>query len=129
MMDISSRLVIIRGVPGMGKTTLAKAFVGYEHIEADMYPGYYPNGVYEYTKERNIEAHKWCQAMVHNGLVAGRFVVLANTFTRRDQFQPYFDMCRYLGLRYAIIEARGGFKSVHAVGETDMQRFRDNFQP
>ena len=28
-------LVIIRGIPGSGKTTIAKAMTGYQHFEAD----------------------------------------------------------------------------------------------
>ena len=52
-------LVLIRGLPGSGKSTIAKelAVTGFEHFEADMF---FPvDGVYRYEASRIRHAHTW----------------------------------------------------------------------
>jgi adenylate kinase family enzyme len=47
-----SRLIIIRGLPGSGKSTFAKSyFNGYIHLEADMY-FVQPDGSYDWVAEQ-----------------------------------------------------------------------------
>lgn len=51
-------IVLIRGLPGSGKTTLAKEMQSHEHIEADMY--FEEDGIYKYRAEAIQQAHAWC---------------------------------------------------------------------
>ncbi len=57
----SGELVLIRGLPGSGKSTMAKdlATQGYLHFEADMY--FELDGHYRYDASCIREAHSWCQ--------------------------------------------------------------------
>ena len=65
------RLVLIRGPPGSGKSTMAKvlALVGFGHFEADMY--FVVDGRYRYDASRIREAHAWCQTRTREALLAG----------------------------------------------------------
>ena len=106
-----SDLILIRGIPGSGKTTMAHvlAMVGYTHFEADMY--FAVDGVYCYDASRIRDAHIWCQRSTHEVLAKGGRVVVSNTFTRLHEMEPYKAMTKNL----RIIEAQGRWDNVHGV--------------
>ena len=115
-------LVLIRGLPGSGKSTLARSMTGHLHLEADMY--FARDGEYRFERSELAAAHAWCQATARAALESGRRVVVSNTFTRRCELQPYFDMAAQLGIVPRIIEARGQWPNVHGVPEEDIERMR-----
>jgi adenylate kinase family enzyme len=56
-------LFLLRGLPGAGKSTLAKMLVGekdYCHKEADMY-FMDPYGNYRFNTMELKDAHQWCK--------------------------------------------------------------------
>lgn len=106
-----AELVLIRGLPGSGKSTMAKtlAMVGYEHYEADQF--FEVDGVYHYDPLRIRKAHEWCQNRTRQALAAGKRVVVSNTFTRLQEMEPYLP----LTLNFRVIEARGNWNNQHSV--------------
>lgn len=80
------QVVIMRGVPGSGKSTMAAKIL--EHsiktygsaivCSNDDYPGYYPEGVYAWTRERAKEARKWCQEKFEQAIKDGVAVVIVD---------------------------------------------------
>lgn len=104
-------LVLIRGLPGSGKTTMAKvlALVGFEHFEADQY--FEVDGVYQYDPLRIREAHWWCQNRTRQALAGGKRVVVSNTFTRLHEMKPYLGMMANV----KVIEAKGNWNNQHGV--------------
>ncbi len=117
-------IVIIRGVPGSGKTTMAKRdFPSHKLIEADQF-FIGENGIYEYDRSKIKEAHKWCQKTALESLKRGENIVVANTFIKIWEMQPYFDM----GYSKKVIIANGNFNNIHNVPPDIVKRMRDNFE-
>jgi len=52
------KIILIRGLPGSGKTTAAKEFDCF-HLEADMF--FVRDNIYSFNKEHIKEAHEFCQ--------------------------------------------------------------------
>jgi hypothetical protein len=122
--DGSSRMVLIRGLPGSGKSTMATvlSLLGYKHFEADMFfVG--DDGVYRHDGTRLKSAHAWCQDKVRNALKDGNRVVVSNTFTQHWEMQPYFDM----GVSIQILEAGGNWSNRHGVPEEKVKSMRDRW--
>ncbi len=120
-------LVLIRGLPGSGKSTMAHAMTEHEHYEADMFfTG--SDGKYNYDRKKIKEAHEWCQREASKALANGRRVVVSNTFTRLFEMKPYFDMCRTLGAELRIIEATGNWSNVHGVAVEDVEKMRKRWE-
>ena len=91
------QLILISGLPGCGKTSLAKSIVtnsrlNIKHFEADDY--FTSNGVYKHNQEEIQLAHDACIANTRQALLDTTVdkVIVANTFIRMHERQPYVDM-------------------------------------
>lgn len=95
-------LTLIRGLPGSGKTYLAREYarLGYVHYESDDF--FWHAGTYTFDVSRLPEADNLCFERTQYALAKERNVVVANPFARRAELKPYLD----LGMR------RGAFVSV-----------------
>ncbi len=61
------KLLIIRGCPSAGKTTLAQSLTR-EHYEADMF--FERGNGYEFDPTKLREAHQWCRDLVMMAMMA-----------------------------------------------------------
>lgn len=123
----ATNLVLIRGLPGAGKTTLAKnVFIGYNYYDADMFI----NKDEPFDRRNLTQAHNQCQSYVEQNLLNGFDTVVGNTFTRNWEMKPYVDMARELGVNLFVIavENSHGNQSIHNVPETTMKKMQDRFE-
>jgi shikimate kinase len=59
-------LFIVRGLPGSGKSTIAKQ-LSYNHFEADQY--FERDGEYNFIPSEIGNAHQWCRHQVRNAML------------------------------------------------------------
>jgi AAA domain len=115
---IDPQLIVIRGLPGSGKSTMATRFkaLGYLHIETDMF--FYERGRYIFHRARLPEAQKWCELVVHKALKLGRKVVVSNTFILKSEIAPLLVDARSV----LIIKATGAWSNIHGVSNDAMEK-------
>lgn len=119
-----SRLFLVRGVPGSGKTTYAKTLGIEDHYEADMW--FEENGGYDPTKIKL--AHEWCQKRAIEAMRAGRDVVVSNTFTRLWEMRPYKDAAQEIGVKVIECVMTGEWENIHGVPANKVRQMRERFQ-
>lgn len=118
------QLILIRGLPGSGKTTFANEYLapkGYLLVEADMY--FMVRGNYCFNPMYLKEAHAWCLDTTRIYLNQGFRVVVCNTFTRHWELTPYFS----LGWPTTVLCAKGQFS--RKVPDYAYNNMRDRFMP
>lgn len=114
LMSATPSLIIIRGIAGAGKSTLAKRILEHitaEHYEADMY--FIRNGEYKFDASKLKDAHAWCKGRVRNALSSGKTVVVSNTFCTDAHVLPYM----LLAPNHIVIQLDTDRGSIHAVPE------------
>lgn len=103
---VTADLVLIRGLPGAGKTSRAMELDRAVCVAADDW--FARNGEYTFDPKGLLEAHTWCQDEAISGMKAGLPVVVHNTFTQRWEMQPYLRAATELGLTVTVVSVFDG---------------------
>jgi hypothetical protein len=127
-------LFLLRGLPGAGKSTLAKS-IGGMHFEADMY-FLDENSEYKFDPAKLRDAHAWCQGSVSNAMILNHTtgenekIVVSNTFTQEWEMDAYYALAEDWGYTVfsLIVENRHGGKNTHGVPEDKLQIMKDRFE-
>jgi predicted kinase len=120
-------LFLLRGLPGAGKTTLAKSLGGM-HMEADKY--FMDEGEYKFDASKLKEAHAWCQNAARVWMTNSvPKVVISNTFTQAWEMDYYFELAKEHGYRVysLVVENRHGGENVHNVPKEKIEEMARRF--
>ena len=127
---MENKLILLRGVPGSGKSTAAKLFGNVPHFEADMFFTQ-SDGSYKFDPSKLKDAHNWCRHKTMDAMKEGHpIVVVSNTFVNEWEMETYYLLAHDLGYQVfsMIVENRHGGKNQHGVPAQKVQSMRNNFQ-
>lgn len=110
-------LFILRGVPGAGKSTLARFLAETlpDAVALSADDWMFSDGK-TYDRARLMEAHSNCESAAEEAMRFGKtHIILHNTFTEEWQFEFYLRIADYFGYRVTslVVENRHGHPSVH----------------
>ena len=127
------KLILIRGVPGAGKSTHAKKLFDEDEIfvwtETDDY-WIRPDKHYDFNVKRIKEAHAWCLHNTRGWMERSKHhnIGVANTFTQLWEMQKYIDLAEELGYDLEVHKLDGGFENTHGVPEDTLKKMADRFE-
>lgn len=137
---MSAQLIIIRGLPGAGKSTLAGRLWdsitmsedgdhnGCVMLSADDYM-IDENNNYKFDPTRLSECHASCQLDTLKFLSDGYVVIVHNTFTQQWELQPYRDMAETLNIPLQEITVKGPWKNTHGCPEEKIAQMAARWEP
>lgn len=123
-------LIIVRGIPGSGKSTFAKEIVKMfpddsVYWESDMF--FMHNGVYCWKPNKVNLAHRWCQQKVEKSFDAVDIVVVSNTFTTESEMKSYLDFAKENGISVQIVRMENRFENEHGVPKATLEKMKARF--
>lgn len=121
-----ANLLIVRGLPGSGKSTFAKrvAFtMNMTHVEADMF-FVDKSGQYNFDPLKLKEAHEWCQNRTRTLLDSGKDVIVSNTFVKKWEAEPYLKMTKNV----SIIVMKSEYDNIHGVPAEVIERMKNSWE-
>jgi predicted kinase len=127
-------LILLRGLPGSGKTTLAKVL-----SENNTYPvfsvdDYFTNeitGEYLFNFQNNHLAYKQCEMLTKDAMQQSiSKVIVHNTFTTEWELEPYFKLASsYNYLLFVVtVENYHEQKNVHEVSDEQLQKMAEKYK-
>ena len=120
------KIVLIRGLPGSGKSTMAAAMSGYVHLEADMFM--LVDGAYQYDPTKVRDSHEWCRKQMRIALASGQSVVVSNTFSRLHEMKDYVTIGKDFNIAVTVIDADGAWPNVHGVPLERIEQMRQRWE-
>lgn len=125
---IEQEMIIIRGLPGSGKSTFAKKnFGSYIRCEADDY-FYDVDGSYNFNPKNISKAHESCYNRVKDALISGKSVVVSNTFTMLWEIAKYENLAKEIGCKLKVIRLNTMYGNIHDVTNDTILKMKNRFE-
>ena len=128
------QLILLRGLPGSGKTTLAKflenGLADCVAISADDYFTNTRTGDYNFDINKLHLAHEYCRIHTRSAMVIDtESIVVHNTNTTSKEMKPYFDLAEEFGYNVVslVVENRHGSENIHSVPEDTLLKMKERF--
>jgi dephospho-CoA kinase len=128
-------LIILRGLPGSGKSTVAEIISEngkYPICCADDYFLKNIDGktVYQFDASKLGAAHIYCKSKVLANIAMNREkIIISNTNTTEKEMQIYFDLAAQFNYKVLclIVENRHNGVNIHGVSNEQLQKMKNRF--
>jgi predicted kinase len=123
-----NKLILVRGLPGSGKSTFAKSLGGI-HVEADQY--FMQDGEYKFDASKLKQAHNWCKLRVEHSMEDGvDKIAVSNTFTQEWEMDAYFELAEKYGYQTSclIVENRHEGVNEHGCPDDKIEQMKNRFE-
>jgi predicted kinase len=121
-------LVIIRGLPGSGKSTKARTeFPDHLHYENDQY-FCDTHGRYRWRAELREDAKKWVFTMADCALARGESVVVSDVMPKLSSLEPFRELAEAHKAKLTVITCKESFGNVHGVPLTVLKAMKEAFE-
>ncbi|XDD53909.1 ATP-binding protein [Leptospira sp. WS4.C2] len=126
-------LLALRGIPGSGKTTLAKTLSSSNGAAVFSIDSYFENesGEYNFEYQKNHLAYKECESKTKEALQEGiPFVIVDNTFALDWELEPYERLANEFGYLFFVVtvENRHGGKNIHQIPEEQIEKMKAKYR-
>jgi predicted kinase len=125
-------LILLRGLPGSGKSSLADIL-----SEKGTYPvfsvdQYFTNsqGEYSFRFEENHIAYAHCRKQTEESMKKSlQKIFVDNTFTMQWEIEPYFQLAAAYSYSVFVVtvENYGSYKNVHHVTDDQLRRMAEKY--
>lgn len=133
---MTKNLFLLRGLPGSGKTTLAKILLDLDNGEDTMSfsaDDYFTDaeGNYNFDVNKLGEAHIRCKLDTGEAMAAGvEHIIVHNTFTTEKEMKYYIELAETFNYRLFVLTVENwhGNSSVHNVPERTLDRMERRYK-
>jgi|TARA_B110000495_G_C22967450_1_gene567523 predicted kinase len=120
-------LYIVRGLPGSGKSSLAKKVTEAVYSADDFFTN--KKGEYNFNVKLLGKAHEWCWGKVRDAMYIGvQAVAVANTFTQGWEAEKYYQIAEEYGYSVFVIECQNDFGNVHDVPQKSIDAMKERWE-
>ena len=127
-------LILLRGLPGSGKTKLADLLSEkgkYPLFSIDDYFTDPKTGDYKFEFDKNHLAYKACQQATEDAMKNNaEKIFLHNTFTLEWEMEPYFLMAHHFkyDVHVMTVENYHGNKNTHAISNDQLTKMAEKYK-
>ena len=127
-------LILLRGVSGAGKSTVAELFIDADIISTDDF--FMVDGKYQFDANSLVENHMKCTAQADKAMNiaedndVNHTLIIHNTFTKQWEMTPYMILAEkyHYTVHTLIVENRHGSESIHNVPQASVDAQRERFE-
>lgn len=126
-------LIVLRGLPGSGKSLLAELLSERGHYPVFSIDDYFTDaeGNYHFRFQDNYKAYQMCAERTEAAMQASvSKIFVDNVFSLEWEIEPYFKLAAAHGYRMHVVtvENRHGGNNVHGIDKTQLEKIAQKFK-